>query len=72
VRRPRNRLAAPARAPLAASAEPERLVQVPGLYDAQGEPVLAVATGSSRRPLLRAFASTAAALAALRTGRGPA
>jgi hypothetical protein len=65
-----NRLTAPARTPLAASAEPERLVKVPGLLDAQGEPVLAVATGSSRRPLLRAFASSTAALVALRTAGG--
>ena len=59
MRRPRNQLAAPARAPLAASAEPERLVQVPGLYDAQGEPVLAVATGMV--PVAIAFFAAAVA-----------
>jgi hypothetical protein len=61
---------APALAPLAASAGPRRLVQAMGLVDTQGEPVFAIATGGSRRPLLLAFASAAAAVSALQTTGG--
>lgn len=48
------------RAPLTASAEPARLVIVPGLLDARGEPVIVRATGSLRRPVLHALVGFAA------------
>jgi hypothetical protein len=37
---------------------------VPGIENADGEPLIVVATGSRRRPLLQAFGSIAAALTA--------
>lgn len=55
-----------ARTPLTASAERPRLAVLPGLENAAGEPLIAVATGSPRRPVLRMFVGMAAALAALR------
>ncbi len=50
----------PARTPLAASAEPARLVILPGLLDAEGEPVIVRATGSLRRPMFTALVGFAA------------
>lgn len=55
-----------ATAPHAAAGEPARLVIVPGLQTALGGPVLGLAGGSSRRPVLRALAT----FAALATQRG--
>ena len=53
--------------PLAVSAEPVRLAYLPGLENAQGEPLAALVAGHPRRPtLLRAFPSITAALVALR------
>jgi hypothetical protein len=46
------------------------LILLHGLQTPAGEPVLAVVTGSIRRPHLRAFNSTADALAALRAAGG--
>lgn len=57
--------------PLAASAEPPRLVILPGLETPSGGPVLALATGHPRRPLLTALA-TFATLAAQRAEGGAA
>jgi hypothetical protein len=50
----------PARTALAASAEPVRLVIIPGLLDARGEPLIVRATGSLRRPVLTALVGFAA------------
>lgn len=61
----------PRPAPLAASAEPPRLVIIPGLETPSGGPVLALATGHPRRPVLTAVASFAA-LAAPRAQGGAA
>lgn len=47
-------------APLTASAEPPRLVIIPGLETPSGGPVLALATGHPRRPVLTALMSRAA------------
>lgn len=53
-------------APLAASAEPARLILLPDLASASGGPVCGVATGHPRRPHLRLYRSLDSALAALR------
>jgi hypothetical protein len=58
-------------APLSASAEPVRLVIVPGLETPSGGPVWAMATGHPRRPVLTALVSFAA-LAAPRAEGGAA
>jgi hypothetical protein len=60
--------AKPGERPLTALPAPPRLVHVAGLYDASGEPVLALATGSLCRPVLRVFRGTAATFAALHGG----
>ena len=53
--------------PLTASAEPVRLTFLPGLTNASGESLVALAAGHPRRPLLLGvFPSMAAALSALR------
>jgi hypothetical protein len=56
----------PATTPLTAAAERPRLTLLPGLEDASGEPLVAIATGHPRRPVLRMFVGMAAALAELR------
>ena len=61
----------PARMPLTASAEPVRLIILPGLETPSGGPVLALATGHPRRPVLVALASFAS-LAAQRVKGGAA
>lgn len=50
--------------PLAASAEVPRLVIVAGLETPSGGPVLALASGNARRPVLRALGSFASLAAA--------
>lgn len=61
----------PSRGPLAAPAETPRYVILPGLETPSGGPVLALATGHPRRPMLRALASFAS-LAAPRAEGGAA
>ena len=70
-----NRATKPARkpsgGPLATPAETQRLVIIPGLETPSGGPVLALATGHARRPVLRALVSFAS-LAASRAEGGAA
>jgi hypothetical protein len=61
--RPPHYLAAPVRAPLAQTLEPPRRVLVPGLLDASGEPVMGLALGHPRRPLLVVLGATLGTLA---------
>lgn len=61
----------PDSAPLAAPAEPPRYVILPGLETPSGGPVLALATGHPRRPVLTALVSFAS-LAASRAEGGAA
>lgn len=61
----------PAGAPLAAPAETPRYVILPGLQTPSGGPVLAVARGTARRPVLHALVSFAS-LAASRGEGGAA
>lgn len=56
----------PSGAPLAASAEPARLILLPDLATASGGPVCGVATGHPRRPNVRLYRSMDAALAVIR------
>ena len=56
----RKYLKNPTGAPLAASAEPARLMIIPNLTDAHGEPLIVRATGSLRRPVLTALVGFAA------------
>ncbi len=62
--RPRKRPARPVRAPLTPCAPLPRLVLLPGLETATGGPVLALATGSARRPVVRAMIGFGALVAA--------
>ena len=61
----------PSGGPLAAPVETPRYVMLPGLETPSGGPVLALATGHPRRPMLRALASFAS-LAAPRAEGGAA
>ena len=61
----------PCRKPLTALAETARYVMLPGLVTPSGGPVLALATGHPRRPVLTALISFAS-LAALRADGGAA
>lgn len=58
-------------APLVASSDTPRLVILAGLETPSGEPVMALASGTARRPVLTALA-TFAALAAQRAEGGAA
>ena len=58
-----NRPSGQGRTPHAASAEPPRLVILPGLETRSGGPVFARATGHPRRPMLTALATFAALVA---------
>jgi hypothetical protein len=51
-----------------ASVLPPRLMHVPGLFDARGEPVLALSAGTRHRPTVRALVT----LTALHHGGGAA
>lgn len=62
----RHSLKKPQGAPLAASAEPARLIMLPGVENASGGVLCGIATGHPRRPQLRLFKSMDAALAVLR------
>ena len=61
----------PSGGPLAAPTEPPRLVIIPGLETPSGGPVLALATGHPRRPLLRALASFSSLAAPRAEGGAP-
>lgn len=56
----------PRRAPLAAVAEPARLIMLPDLATASGGPACAIATGHPSRAHVRLYPSLDTALAALR------
>jgi hypothetical protein len=56
----------PIGAPLTACAEPARLILLPDLPTASGDPVCGVATGHPRRPHVHLYRSMDAALAVIR------
>ncbi|WP_207541179.1 hypothetical protein [Sabulicella rubraurantiaca] len=60
----RKHPAPPVRAPLAPSRQQARLVLLPGLETASGAPVMALATGNPRSPVVRALIGFGALVAA--------